>query len=131
MQYLLDTHLLIWASFTDEKQPTLSPTMLSLLEAPGNVLFFSAVSILEVAVKSGLKRRDFTFSPWVLQDALRANGYLELHVTAEQAAGVAKLPRLHGDPFDRLLIAQAIAENLILLTADRQIARYPGPIRRV
>jgi PIN domain nuclease of toxin-antitoxin system len=59
------------------------------------------------------------------------NGYRELPIIGEHAAAVATLPMLHKDPFDRLLIAQASVEGIVLLTTDRVVARYPGPIRRV
>jgi PIN domain nuclease of toxin-antitoxin system len=59
------------------------------------------------------------------------NGYRELPIIGEHAAVVATLPMLHKDPFDRLLIAQASVEGIVLLTTDRVVAQYPGPIRRV
>jgi PIN domain nuclease of toxin-antitoxin system len=97
----------------------------------GNELHFSAISILEVAIKFALDRGDFQTDPQVLRRSLLANGYLELQVTGDHAAAVARLPVLHKDPFDRLLAAQAGVEGITLLTRDATLARYPGPIRLV
>mgnify|MGYP001348897423 FL=1 len=69
--------------------------------------------------------------PRVLRRGLLDNGYNELPITSEHAVGVEALPELHRDPFDRLLIAQAICEGITLLTADAVVAKYPGPIRKV
>ena len=102
-----------------------------LIDGAGAELYFSALSIWEVAIKRALERSNLEIEPTQLSRLLRASGFRELFITADQAAAVANLPRLHGDPFDRLLIAQAISEDLTLLTADRQVARYPGPIRLV
>ena len=132
MKYLLDTHLLVWiAEGRSPLPPAREQALSALVNEKDGELYFSAVSIWELAIKRALKRPDFAIEPTRLSGLLRASGFREIHVTAEQAVGVAELPRLHGDPFDRLLIAQAHTDNLTLLTADRQIARYPGPIRRV
>lgn len=98
-----------------------------MIKEAGSELYFSAVSIWEVAIKRALKRSEFEIEPAQLSQLLRASGFKEVYVTARQAVRVGDLAPLHGDPFDRLLIAQAISENPTLLTADRQIARYPGP----
>ncbi len=78
-----------------------------------------------------LKRDDFDVDAAVLRSLLLDNGYGEMPVTGAHAAAVAHLPPLHRDPFDRLLIAQAIVEGVTLLTVDATVARYPGPIRKV
>ncbi len=96
-----------------------------------NELFFSAASIWEVAIKTGKGRADFQVDARRLRRGLIENGYAEIAVTGEHAVGVALLPPVHKDPFDRLLVAQAIAEGVVLLTADPIVASYPGPIRRV
>jgi len=67
----------------------------------------------------------------VLRRGLRDNGYLELHVTSEHAVATDSLPPLHKDPFDRILVAQAMVEGLVLLTVDPAVARYRGPVRKV
>ena len=92
---------------------------------------FSAVSILEVAIKFSRRRPDFDVDPMALMRELLDRGYEELPVSSLHAAAVADLPPVHKDPFDRLLIAQATVEGIPLLTADATIARYPGPIRKV
>jgi PIN domain nuclease of toxin-antitoxin system len=96
-----------------------------------NQLLFSAASLWEVAIKSALARSDFRAEPRVLRRALLDNAYAELPVTSQHAVSIDGLPPLHQDPFDRLLVAQATVEGITLLTADDQVARYPGPIRRV
>ena len=132
MRLLLDTHLLLWALRGASPLPiTRWREVVELLTDTETLPFFSAVSVWEVAIKAQRRRADFNIAPDTLRADLLASGYAELAITSAQAARVASLPPLHGDPFDRLLIAQAQTENLTLLTADRQIARYPGPIRRV
>jgi PIN domain nuclease of toxin-antitoxin system len=84
-----------------------------------------------VAIKAGLKRQDFLAEPHLLRRGLLDNGYVELPVNGAHAAGVAQLPPIHKDPFDRMLVAQATVEGLVLLTADAVVASYPGPIERV
>ena len=88
-------------------------------------------SLWEVAIKSGLGRTDFDVDPRLLRRGLLENGYVELDVTGAHAAAVDLLPPIHKDPFDRILIAQARIEGIMLLTADEVVARYPGPIRAV
>ena len=96
-----------------------------------NELHFSPASIWEVAIKYALGRRDFALEPRLLRRGLLDNGYEELAITSDHAIAVTNLPLLHKDPFDRLLIAQASAEGILLLTSDQTVARYPGPIRKV
>lgn len=96
-----------------------------------NDLLFSAASMWEITIKSSLGRKDFRVEPRVLRRALLDNGYQELPVTSEHAVNLDSLPAIHRDPFDRILIAQVIAEGVTLLTADRRIAEYSGPIRKV
>ncbi len=90
---------------------------------------FSAASIWEIAIKSGIGRSDFRVNPHLLRRGLLENGYTELPVTGAHAVAVVLLPPLHKDPFDRILIAQAQVEGITLLTADKMVGRYPGPIR--
>ena len=128
MKLLLDTQLLLWAAILPNQ---LSEAALTLLSDAHNDLLFSAASIWEVAIKSALGRDDFRVDPRLLRRGLLDNGYAELPITSEHAVTVDLLPALHKDPFDRLLLAQAISEGIILLTADAQLARYPGPVRLV
>ncbi len=69
--------------------------------------------------------------PGVLRAGLLANDYAELPVAGRHCLGLSGLPRLHADPFDRILIAQALAQGMMLLTTDARVAAYPGPIRAV
>lgn len=126
MKLLLDTHLLLWAAGSPER---LSATTRTLLEAPENELFFSAASLWEIAIKRGLGRNDFQVDARVLRRGLLDNGYNELPITSEHSVAIDALPPIHKDPFDRILVAQAMVEGIILLTADALVARYPGPVR--
>jgi PIN domain nuclease of toxin-antitoxin system len=128
VRLLLDTQLLLWASAVSSRLPA---SLISRLEDENTELLFSAASIWEVAIKSVLGRADFSADPNLLRRALLENGYGELSITGLHGAYVASLPPLHKDPFDRILVAQAALEGAILLTVDRTLASYPGPIERV
>jgi PIN domain nuclease of toxin-antitoxin system len=128
MKLLLDTHLLLWASGRPEK---LSRTARKLLDDPDSELLFSAASLWEIAIKNTLGRSDLKVEPRVLRRSLLDNGYTELPVTSEHAVSIDTLPPIHRDPFDRLLVAQALSEGVTLLTTDAQLARYSGPVRKV
>lgn len=128
MKLLLDTQLLLWAAGMPDR---LSASARKLLNSPRNELLFSAASVWEIAIKNSLGRKDFRVEPRLLRRGLLDNGYTELPITSEHAVSVDTLPPLHGDPFDRLLVAQALCEGVTLLTADAQLARYPGPVRKV
>ncbi len=122
---LLDTQLLLWASSLPER---LSDKARAMLEDPATKLFFSAASLWEVAIKNGLGRSDFRVDPRVLRRGLLENGYSELAVTGAHAVAVDLLPPIHRDPFDRMLVAQAQTEGITLLSSDKVLGRYPGPI---
>lgn len=128
MKLLLDTHLLLWAAGKPNQLPRAARI---LLNSPDNEPFFSAASLWEVAIKQSLNRKDFQVDARLLRRGLLDNGYSELPVTSEHAVTIESLPPLHKDPFDRILVAQAIVEGITLLTADPLVARYPGPIRKV
>jgi PIN domain nuclease of toxin-antitoxin system len=128
MRYLLDTHLLLWAGQEPER---LSTAAQELIRSEENTLFFSAVSMWEIAIKAALKRPDLEVDPERFYRQLLATGYLELHVTSAHAVALRGLSEQHKDPFDRLLLAQAIHENIILATVDRKLAAYDGPVLRV
>jgi PIN domain nuclease of toxin-antitoxin system len=125
---LLDTHLLLWSAFAAER---IAPATAKRLLDPANVLWFSAASIWEVAIKRALDRPDFRVDPGVLRAGLLSNGYQELPVEGRHCLGLANLPPLHSDPFDRMLVVQATAEGMILLTADPLVAVYGGPTELV
>ena len=128
MRLLLDTHILLWGAIEPERLPRVAR---SLIESPDNEMVFSALSIWEIAIKTGLGRADFCIDAGMLRRSLFDNGYVELAVTGAHAATVAGLPPIHKDPFDRMLVAQAIVEGFTLLTSDPMVAKYPGSIRLV
>ncbi|MCP3963752.1 MAG: type II toxin-antitoxin system VapC family toxin [bacterium] len=128
MKLLLDTQLLLWAAGQPER---LSEAARELLNDSDNELLFSAASLWEIAIKATLGRDDFRVEPRLLRRGLLDNGYVELPVTSQHAVNIDGLPPLHKDPFDRLLLAQALGEGITLLTADAQLARYPEPVRKV
>jgi PIN domain nuclease of toxin-antitoxin system len=128
MKLLLDTHLLLWAAGQPNR---LSAAARKLIGTPANELMFSAASIWEVAIKSGIGRKDFEADPRLLRRGLLDNGYTELPILSEHVVAVGDLPPIHKDPFDRLLVAQATAEGITLLTADSVVGQYPGPVRAV
>ena len=128
MQLLLDTHLLVWAMGEPER---LDPALVHLLEDPMNTPVFSVASLWELVIKRGLDRPDFRLEPPLLRQALLEAGWRELPVEAHHVLVVGQLPALHRDPFDRLLLAQAQADGLLLITVDQQLAQYPGPVRRM
>jgi PIN domain nuclease of toxin-antitoxin system len=128
MKLLLDTHVLLWAAGQPNR---LSNETRALLGDPGNELLFSAASIWEIAIKSGLGHEDFQVNARLLRRGLLDNDYAELPFRSERALAIDALPPIHRDPFDRILIAQATIGGIELLTADKVVARHPGPIRMV
>ena len=128
MNLLLDTHLLLWAASSPERLPAQARELM--LDA-GNQLIFSSASLWEITIKNGLERPDFNVDPRRLWRMLLVNGYRELPVTCEHTVVVNDLPSLHKDPFDRILIAQARVEGLVLLTVDQAVAEYGDGVRKV
>src|SRR5882757_6274480 len=102
-----------------------------LLDDSTHELLFSAASLWEVAIKSGLGRDDFKVDPRLLRRGLLDNGYSELPISSEHVVAIDTLPPLHKDPFDRVLVAQALVEGITLLTTDAVVAGYPAPVRAV
>jgi PIN domain nuclease of toxin-antitoxin system len=128
MKLLLDSHLLIWAAHDGDRIPVAARRLLNDSE---NELLFSSASLWEITIKASAGRRYFHVDPRVLLRNLFDNGYIELPITSQHGVAVLGLPALHKDPFDRLLVAQAIVEGITLLTVDATLAKYPGPIRKV
>lgn len=124
MKLLCDTHILCWSAVAPAR---LSARTVALLNDPANELFFSAASIWEITIKRALAKKDFPVDAEPLRRGLLENGYVELAITGEHALRVASLPKLHKDPFDRLLLAQAIVEGFVLLTSDKKLAKYGSP----
>lgn len=125
MRYLADTHLLLWAALSPAK---LNKTAKALFRDSGNDILFSTASVWETAVKFARGKKDFTIPPAVLRNGLLTMGYKELLITSEHVIAVAALPTQHGDPFDRLLVAQAMTEGMTLLTADKLLSSYPNTL---
>ena len=121
MRLLLDTHILLWALNDDPRLPVAARGW---IEDPDNDVLFSAVNIWEIAIKASLRKPGFAARPDVVADMARATGLTELAVRADAAARVASLPPHHRDPFDRLLVAQAMVETIRLVTVDPQLASY-------
>ena len=128
MKLLLDTHLLLWAAGEPKRLPK---DIRTLLEDGDNELLFSAASLWEVAIKSGLGRKDFRVEARLLRRGLLDNGYSELPIVSDHVVAIESLPPIHKDPFDRVLVAQATVEGVTLLTNDPVVAQYPGPIRKL
>lgn len=128
MRLLLDTHIAVWALTNDRRLSEVARELL--LDADNHVLV-SAASVWEIAIKHGLRRNAMPFSG---DDALRyfrEAGYEPLSIRPEHAAQVERLPLIHADPFDRLLISQAIVEPLHFLTHDALLAEYGERVRLV
>ncbi|HEV2426110.1 MAG TPA: type II toxin-antitoxin system VapC family toxin [Terriglobia bacterium] len=128
MKLLLDTHLLLWAASEPARIPL--PAR-KLIANPAHELLFSAASLWEIAIKSGLGREDLRVDLRLLRRGLLGNGYSELPITSEHALALGVLPSIHRDPFDRILAAQATIEGLTLLTVDPVLERYGGSVRKV
>ncbi len=128
MRLLLDTHILLWAS---EEADELSAETKSMIADPENYLMFSIVSLWEVAIKRRGRDTTFRTDPHVLRRELVDRGYEELAITGAHALAVDNLPLIHKDPFDRMLVAQALIEGITLLTADKILAEYSCPVRLV
>ncbi len=121
MRLLLDTQVALWA-ITDS--PRLSDAARGMIMDSANDVYFSAATIWEIAIKHRLGRERMPVSGREASKLFKEAGYLELPVSSTHAAATEDLPAHHADPFDRLLVAQAIAEPLRLLTHDRRLICY-------
>ena len=122
MKFLLDTHILLWWLDAD---PLLSHEAMVLISNPENTVFVSAVSLWEIWLKQSLGKLRL---PANFVDRLAAESFENLPLTASQTARVSDLAWVHRDPFDRMLVAQAEADNLVLLTADEVLAGYGSAV---
>jgi PIN domain nuclease of toxin-antitoxin system len=118
MKLLLDTHAFLWWDSNDARLPA---ALHSAIASPQNEVFFSAASVWEIAIKRASGKLIFEGS---VQESILAHDFLPLPITVEQAELAGSLPQLHRDPFDRLLVAQAQLEGLVLVSVDEQILRY-------
>ncbi|MBI5510860.1 MAG: type II toxin-antitoxin system VapC family toxin [Deltaproteobacteria bacterium] len=119
MNYLLDTHALIWALQEPKK---LGKGARGALESGQNVVWVSAASAWEIAIKAGYGKIRFPLA--ALPEALGDAGFVELAVNLRHTIVVKDLPPIHRDPFDRLLVAQALEEGLVLITHDEALSAY-------
>jgi len=125
---LLDTHLLLWASAAAERLPA---GVYERLADADNTLAFSVVSLWEVVLKAARLKKELGIEPRLFRQEWLDAGYREVAVTGDHVIAVARLPPLHKDPFDRLLIAQAEVEGAVLLTADAEMAPYGKPVQLI
>nr|WP_276557320.1 type II toxin-antitoxin system VapC family toxin [Prosthecomicrobium hirschii] len=119
---MLDTHVMIWAAHND---PRLSPEARRII-AGADAVFVSSASLAEASIKIGIGKLVFDLAGFVA--AAPAMRYRELPITWAHAAALGRLPAIHKDPFDRILIAQAFSDDLILLTADGVLPAYGSRI---
>jgi PIN domain nuclease of toxin-antitoxin system len=128
LNLLLDTHVALWA-ITDN--PSLTVKARELILAPRSTIWISTVSVWEIAIKHGLSRGDMPISGQAALKYFRQAGYRILAIEPEHAAAVEGLPSHHQDPFDRLLVAQALVEPMRLITHDMMLVRYNDTIIHV
>ncbi len=128
MNLLLDTHIALWAI---ADSPRLSAQARKLIDDPRAHIWVSAASIWEITIKHSLGKGGMPLSGEAAIRYFRQSGYQFLPIEVEHAAAVAQLPNHHQDPFDRLLVAQALTEPMRLLTSDAAVARYSEIIIRV
>jgi PIN domain nuclease of toxin-antitoxin system len=123
---LLDTQLLVWVGYAPQR---LDRSLAAELVDRRRDISFSVVSLWEVAIKASLGRDDFQVNPPALRLGLLEQGFRELPIQVNHVLSVHHLPRIHRDPFDRLLVAQAAQERLSLITADRTLLGYGDGVR--
>jgi PIN domain nuclease of toxin-antitoxin system len=127
VRLLLDTHIALWA-VTDDLQ--LSAIARALIVEPGNEIFVSVATIWEIAIKHAVRRRVSAMpvsAATALKDFLAA-GFQVLEIVPAHVLALEQLPTLHGDPFDRIMVAQALSTPLRLLTHDTKIAAYSDTV---
>lgn len=122
MRYLLDTHVLLWWLAKDAR---LSSNVLKSISAFENLIFISAASVWEISIKQSLGKLSI---PSNLLEMLKKNEFQTLDISAEHALKIRELPLIHKDPFDRMLIAQAIVEGLTLISNDKKFKNYNVPL---
>jgi PIN domain nuclease of toxin-antitoxin system len=128
MRLLVDTHLLLWAAARSRRLPKEARL---LLEEPANEVFFSAASLWEIVIKAALRKPDFKVDVTLRRPALSEMGFAELPISGTHAERLGSLPPIHRDPFDRMLVAQSLAEPLVLLTNDGVLADYGDVVKVV
>jgi PIN domain nuclease of toxin-antitoxin system len=128
LNLLLDTHVALWA-ITDS--PRLSDKARDLISSPRTTVWVSAANVWEIAIKHALGRGDMPVSGHDAMRYFQESGYRFLPVEAEHAVAVEELPVHHHDPFDRILVAQALVEPMRLMTHDPVVALYSDTIIKI
>lgn len=128
MNLLLDTHVALWA-ITDS--PKLPHKARELIQAPTTTVWVSTANIWEIAIKRALGRGDMPVSSHEAVRFFRQSGYRFLNIEPEHAMAVEELPAHHQDPFDRILVAQALVEPMRLMTHDPLVALYSDTIIKI
>jgi len=121
MNYLLDTHAVIWFLNGDEK---LSDKSREIIENQNNLKFISIASIWEIAIKISLDKFKFNKGFKKFLDLIEDNGFEIIPISFDHAITVSTLKFIHRDPFDRLIVSQALSDNLIIITRDEYIEKY-------
>lgn len=127
-RFLVDTQLLLWNVYGSKKLPA---RVARLFGDGRHQFFYSAASLWEIAIKSARGREDFLADPAEIREALDENGFHELPIAGQHAVAISRLPAIHTDPFDRMLVAQSLVEPMALLTSDARLGAYPGTIEVV
>lgn len=127
MRILLDTNIFLWCVLDDKKLTQHARELLMTADA----IYVSSASIWEIAIKKSLGKIDSANDLENLSEAINASGFLELPITSQHASGVSSLKQIHRDPFDRILIAQAITEPLIFVTSDALLEGYSHLVKVV
>ncbi|WP_413725622.1 type II toxin-antitoxin system VapC family toxin [Sodalis sp. RH16] len=117
-RFLIDTHVFIWWLAND---PSLGPTTRIAISRGGNIVYVSAVTTWEISIKRSIGKLEFDVD---IDEAMEKNNFLALSITHAHAEQAGDLPRHHGDPFDRMLIAQSQMEGLTLISADTAFSPY-------
>ena len=128
MNLLLDTHVALWA-ITDS--PKLPLKARELIASPRTNVWISTASIWEIAIKYSLGRGDMPISGQTALRYFSESGYRQLPIEAEHAVAIEDLPAHHSDPFDRILVAQALVEPMRLMTHDATVALYSDTIIKI
>ena len=128
MKYLLDTHIVLWAGF-DVKR--LSRKEKSILENPGNALYFSPISLWEISIKHEKHPEQMSVTSERVREIAIKMGFIELPVRSRHGVDIAKFPDIHNDPFDRMLITQARSDGLSLISHDDNVIAYGEPVVKV
>ena len=128
MKCLLDTHIIIWAAVDVNR---LSRKARSILENPENVLYFSPVSLWEISIKHAKHPKQMAMTSERAKELALKMGFIELPVRSRHGVDIAKLPDIHGDPFDRMLVTQARSDGMLLISHDDKVIAYGESVVKV